>query len=89
MTRRKPRTPATIIRDLSRHTRTLTVGARVWMPVNKAEGWDEERGTLIAVDYKKYVVTVELDEQYREPPQGTFVDDGLRETGAEFVRLLR
>jgi hypothetical protein len=80
---RKLKVPATIIRDLKRHTATLTVGARVWMPANADEGWNEERGKLLEVDYKHFTVMVELDEQYREGPR----DDGLRETGAEFVRL--
>ena len=81
---RKAKSPATIIRHLGLHTATLKPGARVWMPADADEGWDEERGTLLAVDYKKYVVTVELDEEYRDGAN----DDGLRETGAEFCRLL-
>lgn len=64
------------------HFPTLKVGDRVFFPADRDEGWNYEEGTVIDLDKKGQIVTVELDEKYRDGLD----DDGLRETGTEFCR---
>ena len=51
-------------------------------PADRDEGWNYEEGTIIGLNKKGQIVTVELDPKYRDGVD----DDGLRETGTEFCR---